>query len=205
MSRYPAGTIARKLPKRSTSVVRRTLYLASSSPRRRDLLDCAQIPFVLHPPGPEPVGEGSPRALAILRARSKATEAPAPNSPGVILGVDTVVDLDSAEMGKPVDASAAAAMLRRLSGREHRVLTAHCLFDTQSGGVREECVESVVRCDSLAEQQLATYLDSGDWADKAGGYGIQSVAGSFMHLVSGDLDTVIGLHVASVRRLLTAS
>jgi septum formation protein len=186
--------------------MRGVLYLASTSPRRWELLDRAGIEFRLHPPGPECEGSGEPRERAQMRARSKAREAERPPAPGRVLGVDTVVvvaeESGLTELGKPADRQSATAMLRRLSGRDHDVVTAHCLFDPDTGTHVEECVSSRVRCADLTEEQIELYLDSDDWTDKAGGYGIQSEASRFMELIEGDLDTVIGLNIATVLRLL---
>lgn len=182
--------------------MRGVLYLASTSSRRRDLLRQAGIEFVLHSPGVEPAGRGSPEELVRLRARAKAADSVPPPAGGLVLGVDTVVDCDGVELGKPLDRDDAAAMLRRLMGGEHRVLTGHCLVSFPSGSSAERLAASRVRCQPLSDAELAAYLDAGDWHDKAGAYGIQGVAGSFMELVDGELDTVIGLNVAMVQSML---
>ena len=185
------------------------LYLASTSPRRRDLLRAAGLPFTLHPPGPEPAGEGAPRDLALQRARHKAVGAPAPERPGWILGVDTVVAHGSQEFGKPADRTEAIRMLMALRGREHEVYSGHVLVeaapaDGAAPRMFEELTQATVWCREFGDQELEDYLATGDWADKAGGYGIQGPAGAFMSLRQGVLDTVIGLHVAAVERLLEA-
>lgn len=184
------------------------LYLASTSPRRRDLLRQAGLDFILHPPGPEPDGSGIPADLALMRAREKALGAPAPDLPGWILGVDTVVGLAGKEFGKPTDEADAARMLRALRGREHVVYSGHALVEAHPQTVFEPpCVqtqlaESRVYCRAFSEQELDVYLATGDWADKAGAYGIQDAACSFMSLREGALDTVIGLHIPAVHALL---
>lgn len=154
-------------------------------------------------PGPEPRASGSPRERAVLRARAKAVGALAGERGPRVLGVDTVVDLDGVELGKPEDAAAAAAMLRRLAGRRHRVHTALCLRET--GGVREAVATAVVEVQALEETSLADYLASGVWRGKAGAYGIQDPECWFVRLVAGDPDTVVGLPVALLRRLLASS
>jgi septum formation protein len=179
------------------------LVLASTSPRRQQLLQAAGIAFVLGVPGPEPDGTGAPDAVAALRARSKATGAVPP--PGVwapVLGVDTVVDVDGREFGKAADAAAAEAMLRALLGRIHRVHTAHCLFDPRTGTLLEELATAEVAGRAAGAAEVAAYVASGQWQGKAGGYGIQDPAQSFLAVHRGSFDTVVGLHVASVRRLL---
>lgn len=167
------------------------------------------------PPGPEPEGSGDPATLAGLRARSKCLGAQVPGAspPGLVLGVDTVVDLDGRELGKPVDRDDARRMLLQLAGREHAVHTAHCLRRHPALGpvperplheptVHERLATARVLCRSLDFDEVAAYLDSGEWVDKAGGYGIQGHASRFCALVGGDLDTVIGLSVRAVQELL---
>ncbi|HEB54556.1 MAG TPA: Maf-like protein [bacterium] len=184
------------------------LFLASKSPRRAALLSAAGLRFEVCTPGEEYPGGGSehraevgePTALARERARRKALGASVPD-PGVpVLAVDTVVDLDGVELGKAADERDARAILRRLGGREHRVHTAHCLG--LGGAICEELATSVVACEEPCDAALEAYLDSGQWRGKAGCYGIQDSAQSFLRLVDGAFDTVVGLHIAAVRRLL---
>ncbi|MCA8955686.1 MAG: Maf-like protein [Planctomycetes bacterium] len=182
--------------------MRGPLYLASTSPRRGELLAKAAIPFHLHPPGPEPEGAGSPRDKAILRARAKALGAVPPSPEGPVLGADTVVALGELELGKPVDRAAAGEMLRQLEGRDHEVFTAQCLAEPATGRFIEECAVARLRCAVLDPVRIEQYLDTGEWQGKAGGYAIQGHAADFLQLLAGDLDTVIGLSVVSVRRLL---
>lgn len=181
------------------------LYLASTSPRRANLLQAAGIAFRLHPPGPETdVGSRAPAAEATARARQKALKALRPQGPGHLLAVDTVVALEGRILGKPTDQTEAETMLRQLSGKIHTVHTAHCLLDLASGAVREALTMATVRCRPMNEEdgEIAAYLATGEWHGKAGAYGIQGTAADFMELVAGDLDTVIGLSVRKVRELL---
>jgi septum formation protein len=183
--------------------VRPVLLLASSSPRRRDLLTRAGIAFALAEPGPEPDASGEPLQRAVLRARSKAEHAAVPAGNSLpVLGVDTVVDVDGREHGKARDAAEAARLLRALFGKSHRVHTAHCLIAPRSGAMREAVSTSVVICGTPSERELHAYLDSGDWQGKAGAYGIQDPGAHFLRVQQGPVDTVIGLHVDSVRQLL---
>ena len=178
-----------------------TLFLASTSPRRRALLADACVEFTCIAPGPEEPGQGRPDQRAMFRARGKALGARAPWCDGLILGVDTVVDLDGEEFGRPVDRNAARATLRTLSGRTHQVHTGHCLC-RPDGGTVEALASSRVRCHPISPDELESYLDGGGWQGKAGAYGIQDAGAGFVELVEGDLDTVIGLSVAAVRGLL---
>jgi septum formation protein len=189
------------------------LYLASKSPRRRQLLTEAGISFLLCEPGEEYVdaaceheGEvGEPRELAQSRARRKAFGARPDGDSVPVLAVDTVVDLQGCELGKASDRHAAQGYLKRLAGREHRVHTAHCLVVPGRGEQAfEELASSTVVARMPTEDQIARYLDSEQWRGKAGGYGIQDPAQDFLELVDGHFDTVVGLHVAAVQRLLMA-
>lgn len=185
------------------------LLLASKSPRRRQLLAAAGLRFEICEPGAEYDGAltehdseiGDPRQLCALRARRKALGARGRGEVAV-LAVDTVVDLDGRELGKAPDRAAAEVMLRALAGREHRVHTAHCL--RRGGLVVEELLTSTVACREPTQHELRLYLDSGAWRGKAGAYGIQDEQQSFLQLVEGAFDTVVGLHVPAVRRLLQA-
>ena len=182
--------------------MRPVLLLASSSPRRRELLTRAGIAFALVEPGPEPEASGTPLERAVLRARSKAMHAGVPAGDLPVLGVDTVVDVDGRELGKAADRAEAEQLLRALFGRSHRVHTAHSLISLRSGEMREAVSTAVVLCGRPSEQELQAYLDSGDWEGKAGAYGIQDAGARFLRVEQGPLDTVIGLHVDAVRQLL---
>ena len=180
------------------------LYLASSSPRRQQLLRAAGISFRLHASGPEPEICGTPTEQAVRSARTKALTAVRPDGPGWLLAVDTVVAHGGVALGKPRDEADAHAMLRRLSGETHTVHTAHCLLDLLSGATDEVVTSAQGRCRRLTEADITAYLAAGEWRDKAGAYGIQGAAGEFMELLAGDLDTVMGLSVAAVTGLLAA-
>ena len=191
------------------------LYLASKSPRRRELLAQAGLRFALCEPGAEyEAGAtehdselGEPILLAAARARRKALGVVVADAGEhvPVLAVDTVVDLAGSELGKPADRDAAEDFLTRLAGQTHQVHTAHCLFLPATGERFEETASSQVSCDRPTRAQILGYLDSEQWHGKAGAYGIQDPGQDFLKLVSGSFDTVVGLHVAAVRRLLKAA
>lgn len=186
------------------------LQLASTSPRRRDLLTAAGLRFALCEPGPEyqDGGDehasvaGDPRAHAIARATAKGEGAVAVDRDAPILAVDTVVDLDGRELGKPRDVAEAEAMLAALAGRAHRVHTAHFLRHDASGFRGLRVATSEVVCGVPDAAALQRYLASGQWRGKAGSYGVQDDAQSFFAVRSGRYDTVVGLSVAAVQELL---
>lgn len=187
------------------------LYLASTSPRRRDLLARAGVRFALCEPGPEylPASgdehaseHGDPARLAEQRATRKGDGASVPDAAVPVLAVDTVVDLAGRELGKPRDRAMAEAMLGELAGRSHRVHTAHYLRHVASGRSALRLASAEVECGVPDPAALRHYLDSGQWRGKAGSYGLQDDAQSFFRVVSGSFDTVVGLHVPAVRALL---
>lgn len=136
------------------------------------------------------------------RAAAKAVGAAVPDPSAWVLGVDTVVELDGREYGKPTNRAAAEAALRALSGLEHHVYSAHCLWRARDGRQQTRLAAATVRFLPLSDARLDAYLATGAWRGKAGAYGIQDPAADFIELVEGDLDTVVGLSVRAVRQLL---
>ncbi len=183
------------------------VLLASQSPRRRALLQEAGIPLRLLQPGSEhedrvPAGF-SPAERALHLAREKALGAQLDGSDGLLLASDTVVALAGRCFSKPRDRQEAQSFLLELEGREHEVWTAIALAPVLGGvldaqALRSEAHLARVRFRSFEPGELESYLDSGEWRDKAGGYGIQAAAGAFAALVSGELATVIGLPLTAV-------
>ena len=178
------------------------LVLASRSPRRVELLTRAGYRFEVAPADiDERRLDGEvPRELVRRLAREKAA-AVAPRHPGaIVLGADTLVVVDGAVLGKPDGAAGAAAMLRRLSGRAHDVLTGVALqaADRCRDGVQSTRV--VFR--ALSPDDLAWYLATGESADKAGAYSIQGRASRFVTRIEGSYTNVVGLPIELVDDLL---
>jgi septum formation protein len=181
------------------------LFLASQSPRRRQLLE--QLGFAyrtLDLDVPERVAEGEPAADYVVRvARDKAAAGlrlVAATPGAVVLGADTEVVLDGTVFGKPRDADDARAMLRRLAGRGHEVLSALCCV----AAGREEVVlqRSEVRFAPLDAATIDAYLASGEWQGKAGAYAIQGRAGAFISHLAGSFTGVMGLPLHETAVLL---
>lgn len=186
------------------------ILLASQSPRRRELLQRAKLPFELVTPGDETTVTWSGDADELDayvrgRAAAKARGAKLDGRFGLLLAVDTVVTHGGRLFEKPRDRADARAMLEALFGQEHRVRTAHAFLDATVSTPLDrehpkvEISHATVVLDPISDADLERYLDGGDWADKAGGYGIQSDASAFARLVSGSFDTVVGLDVEVVR------
>jgi septum formation protein len=181
------------------------LYLASQSPRRRELLAHLGCPFnVLDAEVPEQRQPGErPEAYVRRVARDKARAGlrQVADVPGVrVLGADTEVVLGDDVFGKPADAAAAAAMLRRLSGRTHQVISALALL-APDGETRALSV-SEVTFGVLDEAGVEAYVAGGEWQGKAGGYAIQGQAQAFIAHLSGSYSGVMGLPLYETARLL---
>ena len=183
----------------------KTLYLASGSPRRRELLTQIGVPFsVISADIDEtPLNHETPSAYVERLARGKAEAGRrtlVSAETGCVLGADTAVVLDGKILGKPVDEAEACAMLKLLSGREHEVLTAVAVLD----GERCESlvVRSLVRFRSISAEQAAAYWASGEPRDKAGGYGIQGLGAVFVAGLNGSYSAVVGLPLCETAELL---
>jgi len=181
------------------------LYLASQSPRRRELLgQIGEAPRVLDVDVEEILRPGeAPDAYVARVALDKARAGYAMVATEVgarVIGADTEVVLDDEVFGKPLDAADAAAMLGRLSGREHRVVSAVWLID--ANGERSALSASIVRFASLGTAQIDDYVASGECFGKAGAYAIQGRAAAFIEHLSGSYSGVMGLPLHETSRLL---
>lgn len=214
-----------------TSVSPRQLILASASPRRRELLAllgveylCRASPAEDHP-APPPVEllaylPSLPEPLPIevhptLVAWRKAADVGQHYPEAVVLAADTEVVIDGMVLGKPRDEDHAIAMIRRLAGRAHTVLTGLCLLVPQNvdgdgvmyGGRRVlfDLVASRVHFRPLRDDEIAAYVALGESLDKAGGYGLQSGGAALIALIEGSYTNVVGLPLPAVARLLRAA
>ena len=178
------------------------LVLASASPRRRDLLGASDIPFEVRPAEVDetPVAGESPGALVARLAVSKA-EAVSGGEDVVVLGADT---LDDQVLGKPVDPADATAMLRRLAGRTHRVLTGVAVV-SPGRPTAVEAIATEVTFRALTDEEIVDYVATGEPIDKAGAYGIQGEGGALVASIDGPYDNVVGLPMDAVRRLLAGA
>lgn len=179
------------------------MILASASPRRAELLTAAGYAFVVRPvdvdeavlPGETPLD--AVRRLSILKA-----ELADAGPEDVVLAADTLVTVDGVALGKPVDEADARAMLRRLSGRVHDVLTG--VTCRRGAATRTEVVDTRVWMTELDAGDIDRYLATGEPMDKAGAYGIQGFASRFVWRIEGSYSNVVGLPIATVSALLRA-
>ncbi|MDA7085204.1 Maf family protein [Pseudomonas sp. SA3-5] len=182
-----------------------TLYLASGSPRRSELLAQIGVPFITQivPVDESLLPDESPCAYVERLARAKAQAglaALADPGEAVVLGADTAVVLDGQILGKPQDRVEALATLSALSGREHLVLTAVALASTAKVAAR--VVSSRVRFRPLSREEIEAYWATGEPRDKAGSYGIQGLAAVFVSQLQGSYSAVVGLPLCETAELL---
>ncbi|MFQ5426389.1 MAG: Maf family protein [Gaiellales bacterium] len=182
------------------------LVLASTSPRRRAILEQLGIEFEILPPGyVEAALPGcEPEELVARHARGKAESVADAAGDRVVLGLDTTVALDGAGgtevLGKPRTVEEAGAMLRMLSGRVHRVLSGLCVLDPS---LRTATVETTrVTFRQLSDAHLSWYLASGEWQGLAGSYAIQGRGATLVERVDGDYFNVVGLPIAALVDIL---
>lgn len=181
------------------------LYLASGSPRRRELLTQIGVPFTgLSAQIDEtPFPDEQPQAYVERLARGKAEAGLAllSDEHACVLGADTAVVLDGRILGKPVDEADALAMLTALSGREHEVLTAVAVANRQ--GDEALTVSSRVRFRPIQIHEARAYWASGEPQDKAGSYAIQGLAAIFVEGLHGSYSAVVGLPLCETAELLS--
>ena len=182
------------------------IYLASSSPRRAELLGQIGVDFtVLKVDADESLDPGEPAEDYVLRmARAKAGAGAAMLASGQadirVLGADTTILLDGDIMGKPADRADCRRMLERLSGRRHLVLTAVAL--ATPAGIDQRLSRSEVGFRSLTTTEIEAYCAGAEPMDKAGGYAIQGLAAAFVTRLDGSYSGVMGLPLAETAQLL---
>lgn len=179
------------------------LILASTSPRRAELLKSAGLAFdVIRPDADEKLHAGeTPVEYAVRTAREKAESVKAP--PGtIVLGADTVVAAEGRILGKPADAEDAKAMLRLLSGKMHEVVTGVCLRSAEKTACFHTATAVLFR--ELSEEEIAAYVATGDPLDKAGAYAIQNGAAGMIRRIDGSNSNVVGLPLCEVIEALSS-
>ena len=177
------------------------LHLASTSPRRREILAALNLDFtIIHVDVDEfPLHGESPGDMVLRLAKAKAEAADiAPED--LALGADTAVVIDGRALGKPVDESDCLAMLDALSGRGHKVVTGVALCG--AGRTQTVLSETDVYFREIGRDEALAYWQSGEPCDKAGGYAIQGVGGTFIERIEGSYSGVVGLPVFETMALL---
>jgi septum formation protein len=178
------------------------VVLASSSPRRRDLLNLIGIPHEVRPANIDETmrPRETPRRHAERLAREKASVIAVRDPDLITIGADTVVVVNRRVLGKPADAKDAARMLGILSGREHTVITAVAV--ARGRKLRSAIEEVRVKFRRLHDDEIEAYIATGEPMDKAGAYGIQGYGATIVECVDGDYFAVMGLPLARLVGLL---
>lgn len=188
------------------------LYLASQSPQRSALLHQAQLAFeiVSSSCDEESIKHADPHTCAMARAEAKARGADRRhcilNTDALILGVDTIVILAGQMIGKPRDRKHATEILQALQHSTHLVVTAHYGWRPAGNDFpeRSQCLlsQTEITMRSMSATEIHDYVESGESDNRAGAYAIQETGDQFVENIKGDFDTVVGLHIPSVRELI---
>ena len=184
--------------------MKRKIILASASPRRKDLLekldlDCSVCPADIDESLlPDEDAAMYPLRTAVQKAMAVAKTA----EDALIIAADTVVAVDDDILGKPRDEAEAKAMLQRLSGREHIVITGIGVVDTVSGRTLSATEQTIVYFHPLRDEEIDAYIATGECMDKAGSYGIQGKGSLLVRKIDGDYFNVMGLPLSRLYRLL---
>lgn len=174
------------------------IVLASSSPRRRELLSTLGLGFdVIHPSSDETVLKNeTPGDFALRVSAEKASSVSVSLGEEVaVIGADTIVVVDGEILGKPRDPEDASSMLRKLSGKEHHVYTAFSIVRPKNEILHSEIVDTRVRVKTLAASEIEGYIKTGEPMDKAGAYGIQGIGSFMVSGIEGSYSNVVGLPV----------
>ena len=174
------------------------IILASSSPRRKELLTTAGIEFEIHVKDvDESVPDGTPPAEAAKMTAAKKAAAVAEDFKDcVVIGADTIVVANGKILGKPKDEADAKSMLRMLSGIEHEVITGVCII--RNGTPETFAQISKVKFYNLTDEEISAYVATKEPIDKAGAYGIQGLGCKLVERIEGDYFNIVGLPVAEV-------
>ena len=176
------------------------VLLASGSPRRRELLAQLGCTFTVLPPDvDESVQAGESPTAYVDRLAVEKAHAVEADPDTLVIAADTTVDLGGDILGKPVDAADAVAMLRRLSGRTHRVHTGVAMC--RAGRMVHDVVTSMVSFTPLTDATIEWYVGTGEPLDKAGAYALQGAGGAFVQTVRGSVSSIVGLPLHTVVRL----
>lgn len=182
------------------------IILASSSPRRKDILKKMGLSFEIVPSSYEENLESLDfeykkiEDLAYYKAKSILHNL---NFPALIIGADTVVVLGNQILGKPKNKSEAIKMLKNLSGNVHSVVTSVCVIDTESSNYKILSTTSKVEFQNLSEDEIKFYVENFSPLDKAGSYGIQELPNSFIKNIEGSFENIIGICPIAVEKLLS--
>lgn len=180
------------------------IILASTSPRRKEIMAMLGVPFQAVPPSfvESPCPDLAPADEAKLFACEKAQSIAKQFEDALIIGSDTLIECEGRKIGKPIDAADAEKMLGFLCGRTHRIYTAVAIFNTADNSCTETLITVDVTMRTATSQEIATYVATGEPLDKAGSYAIQGGGKQFITEIKGDYWAAVGLPVEWVSHAL---
>lgn len=179
------------------SKTRQSIILASSSPRRQEMLRNLGLDFIIHPSGTdESVDDGlKPEIIVELLAERKAADVAAHYQEGLVIGSDTIVVLEGKVLGKPKDEQDAFSMLSSLQGTSHSVFSGLAIIDAETGKRKTGYIETKVTMREVSSDEIRRYIATREPMDKAGAYAIQGLGSIFIEGIIGDYFSVVGLPV----------
>jgi septum formation protein len=175
--------------------INKTIVLASTSPRRQNLLKQLGLNFIVHPSGIEEnlSQVSSPEEYVLTLSRKKAIEVAKNYNDALIISADTIVVLDGEIINKPQDPDEARQMLKKLSGKTHKVYTGFTILDTKTNKIYSDFEVTDVKFRELEDDEIEQYIATGSPFDKAGAYGIQDDYGAvFVERINGCFYNVVG-------------
>lgn len=173
--------------------------LASKSQRRSDILSrYIDFKVISYDIEENNIDYDSPEQLVMALSFEKGIEVAKNNLEDIVLSADTLVVIDNKVLGKPRSRDEAKIMIKKLSGREHRVLTAYSIFKLDKKIKYTDYVESSVKFKNLSEEDIENYLDRGEYIDKAGAYGIQGLGAILVEKINGDFENIVGLPISKI-------
>ncbi|QYK68930.1 MULTISPECIES: Maf family protein [Paenibacillus] len=185
------------------------IILASTSPRRKELLAFLRLPFEVVPSHAD---ESTPESwtpqqivetLAARKAEAVVNTAAQSKEAGLVIGSDTIVVLDGSVLGKPADHADAVRMLTALQGRTHRVYTGVACIHTGTGEMLVRHRQTEVTMKPLSQEQIVAYVNTGEPSDKAGAYGIQGMGATLVESIQGCYFNVVGLPLSLLSDMLS--
>jgi septum formation protein len=183
-----------------SELAKQQIILASSSPRRKQLLSYIIEKFDVVPSSIEESASGMPSQIVLRLAKEKARDVAGSYPEALVIGADTIVVLSESVLGKPKDEEHAKSMLKMLSGRKHKVYTGVAIVF--NGSIYTDHCVTEVTFDSMTEEEIGEYIATGEPMDKAGAYGIQGFGAKFIHSIEGDYFNVMGLPLNMLYRTM---
>jgi septum formation protein len=180
------------------------IILASSSPRRKQILEQVGLKFTVEVSDYEenPIPGMSPSKFVETLSLGKAKAVAKNHNDAIIIGADTAVFIDNKILGKPKTKEEAREMLNKLSGETHSVFTGFTVIDTKNNKIITDHIETKIKFKNLSDEEIAGYIKTGEPMDKAGAYGVQDRGALFVEYIEGDYANITGLPIVKIFEIL---